>query len=46
MGSILIKASIHGGTNPIFLSTTAGRLVMGKILIEMSPLSEMSSQIK
>jgi hypothetical protein len=39
---ILIKASMLGGTNPVSHSTTANRVVMGRISTEMSPLSEIS----
>jgi hypothetical protein len=48
MGSVLIKASIVGGTSPTSLSTTANRVVMDRISIEMSSLSlsEISSGIK
>jgi hypothetical protein len=44
--SILIKASIQGEISLTFLSTTTGRVVMGKNSIEMSPLLEISSDIK
>jgi hypothetical protein len=43
---ILIKASMLGGRNPVFHSTTANRVVMGRISIEMSPLSEISSEVR
>jgi hypothetical protein len=43
---ILIKASMLGGTNPVSHSTTANRVVMGRISIEMSPLSEISLGIR
>jgi hypothetical protein len=36
----LIEASMLGGTNPVSYSTTANRVVMGRISIEMSPLSQ------
>jgi hypothetical protein len=40
---ILINASMLGETNPVSCLTTANRVVMGKILTEMSHLSEVSS---
>jgi hypothetical protein len=43
---ILIKASMLGGTSPVSHSTTANRLVMGRISIKMSPLSEISLGIR
>jgi hypothetical protein len=43
---VLIKASMLGGTNPVFHSTIANKVVMGRISIEMSPLSEISSGIR
>jgi hypothetical protein len=46
MGFILIKASMLGRTNPISHSTTANRVVMARISIELSPLSEISSGIR
>jgi hypothetical protein len=46
MDSFLIKASIQGGTNPTFHSTTTNRVVMGKISTKMSPLLEISLDIK
>jgi hypothetical protein len=45
-GFVLIKASMLGGTNPASHSTTTNRVVMRRISIEMSPLSEISSGIK
>jgi hypothetical protein len=43
---ILIKASMLGGINPVSRSTTANRVVMGRISIKMSPLSEVSLGIR
>jgi hypothetical protein len=43
---VLTKASMLGGTNLVFRSTAANRVVMGRISTEMSPLSEISSGIK
>jgi hypothetical protein len=43
---VLIGASMLGGTNPVFCLTTANTVVMGRISIEMSPLSEISSGIR
>jgi hypothetical protein len=43
---VLIKASMLGGTNLGSYSITANQMVMGKILTEMSPLSEISSGIR
>jgi hypothetical protein len=37
---IYIKASIKDAISPISPSTTASRVVMGKILTRMSPFSE------
>jgi hypothetical protein len=45
MGFALIKASIQDGISLTFLSTTASRVVMGKISIEMIPILEISSKI-
>jgi hypothetical protein len=42
---VLINASILGGTNPLSCSTTANRVVMVRISTEMSPLSEISSEM-
>jgi hypothetical protein len=43
---VLIKASMLGGTNPVFHSTTANRVVMGRISTKMCPLSKISSGIR
>jgi hypothetical protein len=42
---VLIKASMLGGTNPVSRSTTANKVVRGRISTEMNPLSEISSGI-
>jgi hypothetical protein len=42
---IRIRASTLGGTSPVSRSTTASMVVMGKISKEMSPNSEISSEI-
>jgi hypothetical protein len=42
-GFPLIQASMLGGTNPVSHSTTANRVVMGRISTEMSPPLEISS---
>jgi hypothetical protein len=42
---VRIRASTLGGTSPVSRSTTANRVVMGKILIGMSPNSGISSEI-
>jgi hypothetical protein len=39
---VLIKASMLGETSPVSRSTTANRVVMGRISTKMSPLSEIS----
>jgi hypothetical protein len=44
--SILIKASIQGEISLTFLLTATSRVVMGRNSIEMSPLLEISSDIK
>jgi hypothetical protein len=43
---MLIKTSMLDGTNPVFRLTTANRVVMDRISIEMSPLSEISLGIR
>jgi uncharacterized protein (UPF0212 family) len=43
---ILIKTSMVGGTSPVSHSTTANRVVIGRISTEMSHLSEISSGIR
>jgi hypothetical protein len=43
---ILIKASMLGGTNTVFRSTIANRMVMGIISVEMSPLLDISPGIR
>jgi hypothetical protein len=42
---IWIRASTMGGTSPVSCSTTANKVVMGKISTEMSPNSGISSEI-
>jgi hypothetical protein len=42
---VLIKASMLGGTSSVSRSTTANRVLMGRISTEMSPLSKISSGI-
>jgi hypothetical protein len=43
---ILIKAAMVGGTSLVSCLTTANRMVMGRISIEMSPLIEISLGIR